>query len=214
MDRPGDRQGQHRSTTIADLKGKRVAVTRGTDPHIFLVRALQSAGLTERTSRPSCCSIPTARPRSFAATSTPGPASIPMMAQAEVVDGAKLFYRKAGGQHLGHPQRARGLRSRTTRTWCAACSRSTRRRAKISLANYDELKRVFIAVDQAARGRRRQAAEGAHRAHAQPHRRAAARVDPGSGPRPAAGGRGAGQRRRDSATVDALIDDHFITASN
>ncbi|MGZ8388658.1 MAG: ABC transporter substrate-binding protein, partial [Rhodoplanes sp.] len=28
----------------ADLKGKRVAVTRGTDPHIFLVRALYSAG--------------------------------------------------------------------------------------------------------------------------------------------------------------------------
>src|SRR6202162_3939270 len=27
---------------IADLKGKRVAVTRGTDPHIFLVRALLS----------------------------------------------------------------------------------------------------------------------------------------------------------------------------
>ena len=26
---------------VADLKGKRVAVTRGTDPHIFLVRALQ-----------------------------------------------------------------------------------------------------------------------------------------------------------------------------
>ena len=33
--------------TIADLKGKRVAVTRGTDPHIFLLRALASAGLTE-----------------------------------------------------------------------------------------------------------------------------------------------------------------------
>src|SRR5881275_3325627 len=30
----------------ADLKGKSVAVTRGTDPHIFLVRALDSAGLT------------------------------------------------------------------------------------------------------------------------------------------------------------------------
>ena len=27
-------------TKVADLKGKRVAVTRGTDPHIFLVRAL------------------------------------------------------------------------------------------------------------------------------------------------------------------------------
>src|SRR5918912_138044 len=35
-------------TKVADLKGKRVAVTRGTDPHIFLVRALQEAGLTEK----------------------------------------------------------------------------------------------------------------------------------------------------------------------
>ena len=33
---------------IEDLKGKRVAVTRGTDPHIFLVRALQSVGLNEQ----------------------------------------------------------------------------------------------------------------------------------------------------------------------
>ena len=49
---------------IADLKGKRVAVTRGTDPHIFLVRALQSVGLTEQaTSRRCCCSTPMARPR-------------------------------------------------------------------------------------------------------------------------------------------------------
>src|SRR5215813_8177550 len=30
-------------TSVADLKGKRVAVTRGTDPHIFLVRALLGA---------------------------------------------------------------------------------------------------------------------------------------------------------------------------
>src|SRR6516162_1917931 len=49
--------------TVADLKGKRVAVTRGTDPHIFLVRALLGAGLSEKTSPPSCCSTPTARPR-------------------------------------------------------------------------------------------------------------------------------------------------------
>ena len=38
--------------TVADLKAKRVAVTRGTDPHIFLVRALESAGLRERDIRP------------------------------------------------------------------------------------------------------------------------------------------------------------------
>src|SRR5580692_3595778 len=35
-------------TKITDLKGKRVAVTRGTDPHIFLVRALLSVGMTEK----------------------------------------------------------------------------------------------------------------------------------------------------------------------
>src|SRR2546423_10769878 len=34
--------------TVADLRGKRVAVTRGTDPHIFLVRALLAAGLSEK----------------------------------------------------------------------------------------------------------------------------------------------------------------------
>src|ERR1700690_1033764 len=33
---------------IEDLRGKRVAVTRGTDPHIFLVRALLSVGLSEK----------------------------------------------------------------------------------------------------------------------------------------------------------------------
>ena len=33
---------------IEDLRGKRVAVTRGTDPHIFLVRALLSVGMSEK----------------------------------------------------------------------------------------------------------------------------------------------------------------------
>ena len=37
---------------IEDLKGQRVAVTRGTDPHIFLVRALQSVGLSEKDIKP------------------------------------------------------------------------------------------------------------------------------------------------------------------
>src|SRR6516225_11687111 len=31
---------------VEDLKGRKVAMVRGTDPHIFLVRALFSAGLT------------------------------------------------------------------------------------------------------------------------------------------------------------------------
>jgi len=34
-------------STLGDLKGKKVAVTRGTDPFVFLLRALDSVGLTE-----------------------------------------------------------------------------------------------------------------------------------------------------------------------
>ncbi len=34
--------------TVKDLKGKRVAATIGTDPYIFLLRALDTVGLTER----------------------------------------------------------------------------------------------------------------------------------------------------------------------
>src|SRR3954471_621137 len=33
---------------VEDLKGKRIAVTRGTDPHIFLVRALLAEKLTDK----------------------------------------------------------------------------------------------------------------------------------------------------------------------
>lgn len=35
-------------TSLAELKGKRVAATPGTDPHIFLLRALESVGLTDK----------------------------------------------------------------------------------------------------------------------------------------------------------------------
>src|SRR4051794_1724949 len=41
-------KGDSAIRTVADLKGKRVAVTRGTDPHIFLVRALAESKLTEK----------------------------------------------------------------------------------------------------------------------------------------------------------------------
>ena len=34
--------------TVADLKGKRVAATRGTDPYIFLLRSLDQFGLSEK----------------------------------------------------------------------------------------------------------------------------------------------------------------------
>jgi sulfonate transport system substrate-binding protein len=79
---------------VADLKGKRVAVTRGTDPHIFLVRALADAGLTEK----DITVVPLQHPDGRAALER-GDVDAwagldPMMAAAEINSGAILFYRK------------------------------------------------------------------------------------------------------------------------
>jgi sulfonate transport system substrate-binding protein len=80
--------------TVADLKGKRVAVTRGTDPHIFLVRALLDAGLSERDIRPVLLQHPDGKTALIRGDVDAWAGLDPMMAQAEVEDGAKLFYRK------------------------------------------------------------------------------------------------------------------------
>ena len=61
---------------VEDLKGKRIAVTKGTDPYIFLLRALEPARPDRERRRASCCCSTTrAGWRWSAATSTPGPGS-------------------------------------------------------------------------------------------------------------------------------------------
>ena len=79
--------------SVADLKGKRVAATRGTDPYIFLLRALDQAGLTEKDIE----LIPLQHPDGRAALEK-GDVDAwagldPHMAKAELESGAKLFYR-------------------------------------------------------------------------------------------------------------------------
>jgi sulfonate transport system substrate-binding protein len=78
---------------IEDLKGKRVAVTRGTDPHIFLVRALQSVHLTEKDITPVLLQHPDGKTALIRGDVDAWAGLDPMMAQAEVEDGARLFYR-------------------------------------------------------------------------------------------------------------------------
>jgi sulfonate transport system substrate-binding protein len=130
---------------VADLKGKRVAVTRGTDPHIFLVRALQSAGLTEHDITPVLLQHPDGKTALIRGDVDAWAGLDPMMAQAEIEDGARLFYRNAAANTWGilnvrqeflkdHPD----LVQRTLAVYEEA--------RKYSLAHYDELKRVFIAV--------------------------------------------------------------------
>ena len=79
--------------TVADLKGKSVAVTRGTDPHIFLLRALAEAGLGERDIRPVLLQHPDGY-RALARGQVDAWAGLdPHMAKAELEDDARLFYR-------------------------------------------------------------------------------------------------------------------------
>ena len=87
--------------TIADLKGKRVAVTRGTDPHIFLVRALLSAGMTEKDISEVLLQHPDGKTALIRGDVDAWAGLDPMMAQAQVEDGARLFYRNKDANTYG-----------------------------------------------------------------------------------------------------------------
>src|SRR5262245_40455033 len=79
---------------LTDLTGKSVAVTRGTDPHIFLVRALAEAKLTEKDIKVVLLQHPDGKTALIRGDVDAWAGLDPMMAAAEVEDGAKLFYRK------------------------------------------------------------------------------------------------------------------------
>jgi sulfonate transport system substrate-binding protein len=80
--------------TVADLKGQRIAVTRGTDPHIFLVRALADHGLSTADVKLVLLQHADGR-TALERGDVPAWAGLdPLMAAAEVETGARLFYRK------------------------------------------------------------------------------------------------------------------------
>jgi sulfonate transport system substrate-binding protein len=133
-------------TKIEDLKGKSVAMVRGTDPHIFLVRALLSVGLTDRDIKPVLVQQHADGGTALLRGDVDAWAGLdPMMAQHEVKDGARLFYRKPEANTWGilnsreefikdHPDLVRRVIT------------AYEEARKYSLANYPELKRIFIAV--------------------------------------------------------------------
>jgi sulfonate transport system substrate-binding protein len=78
---------------VEDLKGKRVAVTRGTDPHLFLLQALAKVGLSEKDIKPVLLQHPDGA-TSLQREQVDAWAGLdPYMAQQEVENGAKLFHR-------------------------------------------------------------------------------------------------------------------------
>jgi sulfonate transport system substrate-binding protein len=131
-------------TKVSDLKGKKVAMVRGTDPHIFLVRALLDAGLTDKDITPVLVQQHADGGTALLRGDVDAWAGLdPMMAQHEIKDGAKLFYRKPEANTWGilnvreefakdHPDLVKRV---------IAAYEEAR---KYSLANYDELKKVFI----------------------------------------------------------------------
>jgi sulfonate transport system substrate-binding protein len=87
--------------TVADLKGKRVAVTRGTDPHIFLIRALQEAKLTEKDVKLVLLQHADGRTALERGDVDAWAGLDPLMAAAEIEAGATLFHRKPEANTLG-----------------------------------------------------------------------------------------------------------------
>ncbi|TSD84831.1 aliphatic sulfonate ABC transporter substrate-binding protein [Mycobacterium sp. KBS0706] len=80
--------------SVEDLKGKRVAVTRGTDPYIFLLRALADHGLAEQDIEVVLLQHADGRNALIGHQVDAWAGLDPMMAQAELEQGARLFYRK------------------------------------------------------------------------------------------------------------------------
>ena len=135
---------------VEDLKGKKVAMVRGTDPHIFAVRALLAAGLSDKDITPVLVQQHADGGTALLRGDVDAWAGLdPMMAQHEVKDGARLFFRNAAANTWGilnvreefannHPDIVRRV---------IAAYEEAR---KYSLANYDELKKTFIGVTKLA----------------------------------------------------------------
>ncbi|KQP94055.1 sulfonate ABC transporter substrate-binding protein [Methylobacterium sp. Leaf113] len=87
--------------TPADLKGKRIAVTRGTDPHIFLIRALQGAGLTEKDAKLVLLQHADGRTALERGDVDAWAGLDPMMAASEIESDTRLFFRDPAANTWG-----------------------------------------------------------------------------------------------------------------
>src|SRR4051812_7799498 len=94
-------QGNSPIQKVEDLKGKRIAVTRGTDPHIFLVRALAAHGLTDRDAKLVLLQHQDGRAALEKGDVDAWAGLDPLMAQAELDFGARLFYRNSEANSWG-----------------------------------------------------------------------------------------------------------------
>jgi sulfonate transport system substrate-binding protein len=134
---------------VEDLKGKRVAVTRGTDPHIFLVRALQEAKLTEKDVKLVLLQHPDGRTALERGDVDAWAGLDPLMAAAEVETGAQLFYRNAGANTWGVLNVSETF-AKENPALVERVLKAYEEARKYALANKDELKKSLIAYTKLA----------------------------------------------------------------
>jgi sulfonate transport system substrate-binding protein len=130
---------------VAELKGKRVAVTRGTDPHIFLVRALAEAGLTEKDVKLVLLQHADGRLALERGDVDAWAGLDPMMAASEIEGGSVLFYRKPEANTWGilNVREAFAQENPEIVKRVLAAYEEAR---KWALENPAELKKIFIGV--------------------------------------------------------------------
>ncbi len=88
-------------TQVEDLRGKRIAVTKGTDPYIFLLRALESHGLSASDVELVLLQHDQGRLALERGDVDAWAGLDPMMADVEVSRGFPLFYRNADANSYG-----------------------------------------------------------------------------------------------------------------
>jgi len=197
-------------TKVEDLKGKRVAVTRGTDPHIFLVRALQDAKLTEKDVKLVLLQHPDGRTALERGDVDAWAGLDPLMAAAEVESGAQLFYRDAAANTWGVLNVSESF-AKDNPALVGRVLKAYEEARQYALAHPDELKKslaTYTKLPEAVIDRQLERTELTHSAIGQPQAdtiTAAGIALQQAGVIPA--------DTDVSAVVDALIDRHFATAA-
>ncbi|MCL4069345.1 aliphatic sulfonate ABC transporter substrate-binding protein [Pseudomonas sp. GX19020] len=132
-------------TSVADLKGKTVAVTRGTDPHIFLIRALADQGLSESDITTVLLQHADGKTALLRGDVDAWAGLDPIMASAEVEDGASLFFRNVAANTYGILNVREAFLAEQPEVTTRVLTVYERAR-KFAVENPDELKAVTVEV--------------------------------------------------------------------
>jgi sulfonate transport system substrate-binding protein len=129
--------------SVEDLRGKRVAATRGTDPHIFLLRALAQAGLSEQDIELVQLQHADGKTALERGDVDAWAGLDPHMAQTELESGSRLFFRNPDLNTYGFLN-VREAFAQQYPTYVERVLEAYERARQWSLENPDELKAILL----------------------------------------------------------------------